>query len=260
MIVCPECKTENPSKAQFCLKCGAELGNGELPEDVRLQKDLALAKETIGILQKSLSESQDELAAAIAEKEALQIENDTQKSHIDDLSAELFASKSVISQLKIDKEKRAKGGKKGKWGWAFVVLSVIFFFVAVAWNKKVKDLESQLSSEKSNIADSTVVYQQDTVEIREIPAAKKHAVKKKNVGASATKAPDSTSFRIPCTEANTTEAQTIEAIPPTAPSAEVQALENSSAGAQSVPATQSKPKRSKLRHTNQKKSSISGEM
>lgn len=240
MIVCPECKTENPSKAQFCLRCGAVLGDGELPEDVRLQKDLALAKETIGILQKSLSESQDELAAAIAEKEALQIENDTQKSHIDDLSAELFASKSVISQLKIDKEKRAKGGKKGKWGWAFVVLSVIFFFVAVAWNKKVKDLESQLSSEKSNIADSTVVCQQDTVEIREIPAAKKHAVKVPKV----TK-PAASEKCVKEQTAPTIEIQVTESTRDEAPAAEVQVVETPCAESQTITVPRSKSPRTK---------------
>lgn len=165
MIICPKCKTENPSKAQFCLQCGAILGDGVLPEDVRMQKDLAIAKETVEILQKSLGESQSELAAAIAEKEGLQIEIDSQKSQIDNLTEKLSASIALNDQLK---NKKGKKGKKGKWGWVFVILSSILFFVVIYLSGRVSNLKSkndnkeaiitQLKREESELENSLRTY------------------------------------------------------------------------------------------------------
>lgn len=169
MIICPKCKTENPSKAQFCLQCGAILGDGVLPEDVRMQKDLAIAKETVEILQKSLGESQSELAAAIAEKENLQIEIDAQKSQIDNLTEKLSASIALNDQLK---NKKGKKGKNGKWGWVFVILSSILFFVVIYLSDSVSNLKSrlwddqngnkeaitQLKREKSELENSLQTY------------------------------------------------------------------------------------------------------
>lgn len=58
MIICPECKTENPSKALHCMKCGALLvGVEELPEEIRLKRELNAAKEAIAKLNKELDEA-----------------------------------------------------------------------------------------------------------------------------------------------------------------------------------------------------------
>lgn len=146
MKTCPRCETENPSKANFCIKCGASLGEEILSEDIRLRKDLEAATATIEVLKKSLASAQQKLDE-VGDGEQIQL----LKDEIDEKTKNIKNLKKKVSEL-TDALKIANV-PKGKWGWIFVILFVaavggVFFLL-----KDNEDLKYSLSSmENSNSA------------------------------------------------------------------------------------------------------------
>lgn len=124
MKVCPNCEHENPSSANHCMVCGTLLVDEEqLPEEVRLKKELAEANETIELLKKSLTAIQKKLENTENDDEAQQLKDQIEgyKETIESLQERIDAQKSEITNLtnQLENERKKKGGK---WGWVFVVL------------------------------------------------------------------------------------------------------------------------------------------
>lgn len=120
MKTCPRCETENPSKANFCIKCGAALGEAILSEDIRLRKDLEAAMATIEVLKKSLASAQKKLEE-VGDGEQIQ----SLKDVIDEKNKEVKNLKKKVSEL--TEALKIANVPKGRWGWIFVIL----FLVAV---------------------------------------------------------------------------------------------------------------------------------
>lgn len=167
MKVCPNCEHENPSTANHCMVCGTLLVDEEqLPEEVRLKKELAEANETIELLKKSLTALQEKLENTENNDEVQPLKNQIEDCNetIESLQGQVDAQKSEISNITNQLENEKKKKKGGKWGWLFVLL---FLAAAIAtyiiWDEKqsqewyfsdqinrFKDEVSSLRQEKEN--------------------------------------------------------------------------------------------------------------
>lgn len=125
MKTCPRCDLENPSKANFCLACGAPLGDGILSEEIFLKKELEKANATIEVLKKSLASAQRQLENT-SNKEQIK----SLQTQIDEKNKEIEGRNKKILEL-VKSLEDLKSSKKGKWGWFFVVLFLVVTGVTV---------------------------------------------------------------------------------------------------------------------------------
>lgn len=163
MKKCSRCSFENPSKANFCLSCGAALGNEILSEEIQLKKKLEEANATIDVLRKSLSIAQQQLEnnGSTEELQLLQNQIEEKELKIQNLKDALEKTASDLSETKQELEEIAKLPKKGgKWGWVFVLLFVAVAILSILLWDNNKGLESSIhameernSSEVSKLRD-----------------------------------------------------------------------------------------------------------
>ncbi|MBO4738369.1 MAG: hypothetical protein J5606_02280 [Bacteroidales bacterium] len=140
MEKCPQCESENPSSANHCMKCGAPLGKGRLPEEVLLRQQLAEANNTIAHLNDSLSEVQTKASVATEKVKWLQAKNavmEKLKSQNDSLMVE---NKKIKEDLT---ERKKKSG--WKWGFLFVMLfaNITIIFALISTSGSVETLEKE---------------------------------------------------------------------------------------------------------------------
>ena len=95
MKICPNCKTENPSKAMYCMNCSALLVEEEhLPEEEKLRKELEKANQKVvsleGELEKARFENEKLKSAldAIKVSTADDIDEDVKKGSFCDVEDE----------------------------------------------------------------------------------------------------------------------------------------------------------------------------
>jgi hypothetical protein len=98
MKLCPQCKTENPSDANCCMRCGAVLSEENLDEATRLQMDLNDANETVAYLKQLLETAQRD-AKNEASKENRALQN------------QLLAKRQECESIAAEKDKQCSGFK-----------------------------------------------------------------------------------------------------------------------------------------------------
>lgn len=139
MKTCPNCEHENPSSANHCMVCGALLVDEEqIPEEVRLKRELAGANETIELLKKSLATLQEKLESSGFDFDTQQLRDQLETSNgtIESLTGRIDSQNSEISNLK-NQLSNARKKKGGKWGFIFIVLFVAASIIAyMIWDEK----------------------------------------------------------------------------------------------------------------------------
>lgn len=146
--------------------CGTMLVDEEqIPEEVRLKRELAGANETIELLKRSLTTLQEKLENSCVGVDAQQLKEQLETSNgtIESLSGQIASQKGEISNLK--NQLLIAGKKKGgKWGFIFVVLFMVAAITAYTiWDEKqslarrdseqIKELGNRIASlreEKEN--------------------------------------------------------------------------------------------------------------
>lgn len=160
MRICPNCNTENPTKATHCMKCGTLLVEEEsLSVEEKLQRELSQAQDEIVLLKAALDTSLKSKAADLnndieKERDTLKEKNEYLSSLIvemankvkglDDslksVSNELLSSKNFINkqQERIKELLAENNGKKKHFQWKIlsIVLMILLFVCGCCflWN------------------------------------------------------------------------------------------------------------------------------
>ena len=144
MKICPNCKTENPSKATLCMKCGTLLvDEEELTVEEKLQRELSQAQDEIVLLKSALDAALKNNVAKDLEKErdSLSKENERLKVLVGEMANkakgleerlksvgnELSSSKNSIQKLKERIRELENNAKKkhSKWKVLSIVLMIL---------------------------------------------------------------------------------------------------------------------------------------
>lgn len=156
MKICPQCETENPTKATHCMKCGTLLVDEEkLSEEEKLQRKLKEEKAEKEILIAAL-----EAALKNKEKENVNVNvTPKTKSQPENISAQSANSTQVANRKQPANDEQSR--KKPKWLWFVVggVLSLVIVVVVL-----VIIITSAVNKNSSNVvvvelpsADSTTI-------------------------------------------------------------------------------------------------------
>lgn len=142
MKICPQCNTENPSGANNCMNCGASLGEGKLPEELLLRKQLTEANETIAHLNESLAQSKKKIVDASVFSKKI----DSLNKEIDNKNTEIGRQKTEIESCKKNNEDLAKRIKKRRsWLGGIIALFAVAVVVIIVMIVRTADLGNDLS-------------------------------------------------------------------------------------------------------------------